>query len=69
MLLIGSARRFSARRHRSEIMLGVLVVVLSPDYVASLSLSFGQREIALIASLDVLMALRIGAGDIRCPLL
>jgi hypothetical protein len=32
--------RFSTRRHRSEIMLGVLVVVFCPDYIAGLSLSF-----------------------------
>jgi hypothetical protein len=34
-------RSFSVRRHRSEIMLGVLVVILRPDYIAGLSLSFG----------------------------
>ena len=34
-------RSFSVRGHRSEIMLGVLVVILRPDYIAGLSLSFG----------------------------
>ena len=33
--------RFSARGHRSEIMLGVLVVVFGPDYIAGLSLGLG----------------------------
>ncbi|SRR6266446_106140 len=33
--------RFSARGHRSEIMLGVLVVVFCPDYIAGLGLSLG----------------------------
>jgi len=47
MLLIDSARvknrrrGFSFRRHRSEIMFGVLVVILRRDYIAGLSLSFG----------------------------
>jgi hypothetical protein len=50
-------------------MLRVLVVILRADYVAGLSLSFGQCEIALIASLGVLMAARFGAGGVRCPLL
>jgi hypothetical protein len=35
------AVRYSVLRHGSEIMLGVLVVILRPDYVAGLSLSFG----------------------------
>ena len=33
--------RFSARGHRSEIMLGVLIVVFGPDYIAGLSLGLG----------------------------
>jgi hypothetical protein len=33
--------RFSARGHRSEIMLGVLVVVFCPDYIAGLGLGLG----------------------------
>ena len=47
MLPIGSEpaenwrRSFSVRGHRSEIMLGVLVVILRPDYIAGLSLNFG----------------------------
>jgi hypothetical protein len=47
-------------------MLSVLVVILRPDYIAGLSLSFGEREIVLIASLRVLKAPRFGAGNIRC---
>jgi hypothetical protein len=47
---------------------GVLVVFLRRDYVAGLSLSLGQREIPLIASLRILRAPRLGVGDIRCPL-
>jgi hypothetical protein len=34
-------------------MFGVLIVVLRRDYIAGLSLSLGQREIPLIASLRV----------------
>jgi hypothetical protein len=34
-------RSFSVRRHWSEIMLGVLVVILRPDYIAGQSLSLG----------------------------
>jgi hypothetical protein len=34
-------RSFAVRRHRSEIVLGVLVVILRPDYIAGLSLSLG----------------------------
>jgi hypothetical protein len=34
-------RGFSIRQHQSEIMLGVLVVILRPDYVTGLTLSFG----------------------------
>src|ERR1700730_3782035 len=33
--------RFSARGHQSEIMLGVLVVVFCPDYIAGLGLGLG----------------------------
>jgi hypothetical protein len=62
-------RRCSVRRHRSEIMLGVLVVVFGPNQVARLGLSLGQREISLIASLCVLRTLQVRTGDIRCPLL
>src|SRR3984893_14840909 len=61
--------RFSARGHRSEIMLGVLVVVFCPDYIAGLGLGLGYRAIPLIVSLRVSRAPRFGAGDIRCPLL
>jgi hypothetical protein len=47
MLSIGAERAknrrssFSVRGHRSEIMLGVLIVIFRPDYIAGLSLSFG----------------------------
>jgi hypothetical protein len=33
--------RLSVRRHRSEIMLGVLVVVFGPNHIAGLGLSLG----------------------------
>jgi hypothetical protein len=33
--------RFLARGHQSEIMLGVLVVVFCPDYIAGLGLGLG----------------------------
>jgi hypothetical protein len=61
-------RRFSIRRHRSEIMLGMLVVVLGPDDIARLGLSLGESNIPLIASLRVLGAPLLGTGDVRCPL-
>jgi hypothetical protein len=37
-------------------MFSVLVVILRPDQITGLSLSLGQREITLIASLRVLRA-------------
>src|SRR6266581_2128141 len=61
-------RRFSIRRHRSEIMLGVLVVVLRADDIPRLGLSLGESNIPLIASLRVLGAPLLGTGDVRCPL-
>jgi hypothetical protein len=33
--------RFVVRRHRSEIMFSVLVIILRPDHVAGLGLSLG----------------------------
>jgi hypothetical protein len=33
--------RFGVRRHRSEIMFSVLVIILRPDHVAGLGLSLG----------------------------
>jgi hypothetical protein len=61
-------RRFSIRRHSSEIMLGVLVVVLRPDDIARLGLSLGESNIPLIAPLRVLGAPLLGTGDVGCPL-
>ena len=59
--------RAGIRGHRSEIMFGVLVVILGPDRIATLGFSLGQRQIPFIVSLCVLRALRLGAGGIRCP--
>jgi hypothetical protein len=42
--------------HRSEIMFGVLVVILCGDRIAMLRFGAGQRQILLIASLQVLKA-------------
>src|ERR1700722_10414747 len=61
--------RFGVRRHRSEIMFSVLVIILRPDHVAGLGLSLSYCEVPLILSLRVSRASRIEAGDIRCPLL
>jgi hypothetical protein len=61
-------RRFSIRRHRSEIVLGVLVVVLRPDDIARLGLSLRQSNILLIAPLRVLGAPLLGTGDVGCSL-
>ena len=55
------------RGYDAVIVLGVLIVVLRPDYVAGLGLSPGERQIPLIVSLRVLRALRLGAGGTRCP--
>ena len=55
--------------HRSEIMFGVLVVILCPDRVADLGFSTGERQTPLIVSLRVLGALRLGASGTRCPAL
>jgi hypothetical protein len=61
-------RRFSICRHRSEIMLGVLVVVLRPDDIPRLGLSLGESNIPLVASLRVLGAPLLGTGDVRCAI-
>jgi hypothetical protein len=55
------------RAHRSEIMFGVLVVILCPDRVAELSFSTGERQIPFIVSLRVLGALRLAVSGTRCP--
>jgi hypothetical protein len=36
-----SSTSLLGRRHRSEIMFGVLIVILRPDYIAGLNLSLG----------------------------
>ena len=56
--------RFSVRAHRSEIMFGVLVVILCPDHIADLGFSTGERQIPFIVSLRVLGALRLGAHQV-----
>src|SRR5947209_5722755 len=59
--------RFWVRGHRSEIMFGVLVVVLCPDCVADQGLGTGERQIALIVSLRISRPVRLGAAGARCP--
>ena len=65
-------RRSSVRGHRSEIMFGVLVVVLRGDPVAGLGFGLGQRQISLIVSLCVMGALqqfvRNGRKKLRAPM-
>jgi hypothetical protein len=63
----GLLPRFLIRVHRSEIMLGVLVIILRPNRVADLGFSAGQREILFIVSLRVLRARRLGPCDTGCP--
>jgi hypothetical protein len=60
-------RSFSVRGHRSEIMFGVLVIVLCRDRVADLGFSAGERQVPLVVSSRVLRAYRLGAGGTRCP--
>jgi hypothetical protein len=50
-------------------MLGVLVVVLGRNPVASLDFTLSQRQVPLIVSSRILRALRLSAGRARCPLL
>ena len=50
------------RRHSSEIMFGVLVVVFRGDRVATLSFRSGERQIPLIVSLRTGRVRRCGAG-------
>ena len=52
----------SVRRHRPEIMFGVLVVVFCGDCVAALGFSSGERQIPLIVSLRIGRARRCGPG-------
>ena len=52
----------SVRRHSSEIMFGVLVVVFRGDCVATLGFSSGERQIPLIVSLRIGRARRFGPG-------
>ncbi len=52
----------SVRRHRSEIMFGVLVVIFCGDCVAVLGFSTGERQIPLIVSLRIGRARRCGPG-------
>jgi hypothetical protein len=62
--LLGS---FRIRGHRSEIMFGVLVIVLCSDCVADLGFSAGERQIPFVVSSRVLRAYRLGASGARCP--
>ena len=52
----------SVRRHSSEIVFGVLVVVFRSDCVATLGFSSGERQIPLIVSLRIGRARRCGSG-------
>src|SRR5580692_1330903 len=53
--------------HRSEIMFGVLVVVLCRDRIAVLDFGTSERQIPLIASLRALRVRRVGTAGIRWP--
>lgn len=59
--------RSRVRTHHSEIMLGVLVIVLCCDRIAALGFGAGERQIPFIVSLRVLRVLRRGAGSTRYP--
>jgi len=57
----------SSVRHHSEIVFGVLVVVLRRDPIAGAGFSLGQCQIPLIVSLRVVRALRLCTDGTRCP--
>ena len=59
--------RSCVRRHRSEIVLGVLVVILCSNQITCLGFSLGQRQVPLIISLCVLRTLRLRARSVRGP--
>ena len=59
--------RFAIRRHRSEIVFGVLVIVFRSNRIAGPGLRLGEREIPLIISLRILRALRIGTIGCKPP--
>jgi hypothetical protein len=59
--------RSSIRRHQSEIMFGVLVVVLGRHPIACLEFSLGQRQVPVIVSSRIVRPLWIWAGRTRCP--
>ena len=55
----------SVRRHRPEIVFGVLVIVFRGDCVAALGFSSGESEIPFIVSSRVVRPVLFGAGGIR----
>ena len=57
---------FRVWRHRSEIMFGVLVIVLGANRIANLAFGAGESQIPLIVSLRRIF--RLGAAGARCPL-
>ena len=59
--------RLSVRRQQSEIVLGVLVVVLRRNDVPRPGFFLCKREISLVASLGALRPVQLGAGGTRCP--
>ena len=61
--------RSGVRGHRPEVVFGMLVVILCPDQIAGPDFSLSQRQIPFVVSLRILRTFRLGAADIRCPLL
>jgi hypothetical protein len=55
------------RGHQSEIMFGVLVLVLGRDPIARPEFSLGQRQVPVIVSSRVVRPKWIWAGRTRCP--
>jgi hypothetical protein len=59
--------RSSIRGDQSEIMFGVLVVVLGRDPIAGLEFSLGQCNVPVIVSSSIVRALRRWTGRTRYP--
>jgi hypothetical protein len=58
----GKGLAHSIRRHHSEEVFGVLVVVLCPNDIAASGLLLSEREIPVVASPRALSVVRHGAG-------
>jgi hypothetical protein len=52
----------------SEVMFGVLIIVLRPDCIADLGFSPRERQVSLIVPLGILRVFRFRTACIRCPL-